>query len=83
MPSLFFHNHHDLALRFIFYLMCFFSLSLKIDLLLFVFDCAGSSLLRVFSGCGEQGLLFVAVLGLLVGTASLVTECGLQGTRAR
>ena len=67
-----------------FFIYCVFlkSLFLKVDLLLFVFDCAGSSLLWAFSGCGEQGLLFIAVLGLLVGTASLVTECGLQGTRA-
>ena len=36
-----------------------------------------------FSSCGEQGLLFVAVRGLLVAVASLVLEhrleaCGLQ-----
>ena len=29
---------------------------------------------RLFSGCGEQGLLFVAVRGLLVAVASLVAE---------
>ena len=37
----------------------------------------------LFSGCGEQGLLFVAVLGLLITVASFVVEhwlyaCGLQ-----
>ena len=30
-----------------------------------------------FSSCGEQGLLFVAVCGLLVAVASLVAEHGL------
>ena len=29
---------------------------------------------RVFSGCGEQGLLFIVVVGLLVAVASLVVE---------
>ena len=31
-----------------------------------------------FSSCGERGLLFVAVLGLLIAVASLVVEHGLQ-----
>ena len=30
-----------------------------------------------FSSCGEQGLLFVVVLGLLIAVASLVVEHGL------
>ena len=30
-----------------------------------------------FSSCGEQGLLFVAVCGLLIAVASLVVEHGL------
>ena len=30
-----------------------------------------------FSSCGEQGLLFVEVRGLLIAVASLVAECGL------
>ena len=29
---------------------------------------------RAFSSCGEQGLLFVAVRGLLIAVASLVAE---------
>ena len=33
---------------------------------------------RAFSSCGEQGLLFVAVCGLLIVVASLVAEYGLQ-----
>ena len=32
---------------------------------------------RAFSGCGERGLLFVAVRGLLIAVASLVAEHGL------
>ena len=32
---------------------------------------------RAFSGCGERGLLFVAVCGLLIVVASLVAEHGL------
>ena len=32
---------------------------------------------RALSSCGEQGLLFVAVRGLLVAVASLVAEHGL------
>ena len=32
---------------------------------------------RVFSSCGEQGLLFVAVHGFLIAVASLVAEHGL------
>ena len=45
---------------------------------LFIFGCVGSSLLRAaFSSCGERGLLFVAVRGLLIAVASLVAEHGL------
>ena len=46
---------------------------------LFIFGCVGSSLLCAwaFSSCGERGLLFVAVLGLLIAVASLVAEHGL------
>ena len=32
---------------------------------------------QAFSSCGEQGLLFVAVCGLLIAVASLVAEHGL------
>ena len=31
---------------------------------------------RAFSSCGEQGLLFVAVHGLLIAVASLVVQHG-------
>ena len=45
----------------------------------FIFGCVGSPLLpaRAFSSCGEQGLLFVVVRGLLIAVASLVVEHGL------
>ena len=33
---------------------------------------------RAFSSCGEWGLLFVVVRGLLIAVASLVAEHGLQ-----
>ena len=32
---------------------------------------------RAFSSCGEQGLLFIVVRGLLIASASLVAEHGL------
>ena len=32
---------------------------------------------RAFSSCGERGLLFIAVHGLLIAVASLVAEHGL------
>ena len=32
---------------------------------------------RAFSSCGERGLLFVVVRGLLIAVASLVAEHGL------
>ena len=35
----------------------------------------------LFSGCGEQGLLFVAVHRLLVAVASLVAEHGFYACR--
>ena len=41
-------------------------------LFIFIFGC-----LRAFSSCGERGLLFVVVRGLLIAVASLVVEHGL------
>ena len=32
---------------------------------------------QAFSSCGEQGLLFIAVRGLLIAVASLIAERGL------
>ena len=43
-----------------------------------IFDCAGSPLpCRLFSICGEWGLLLVAASRLLLAVASLVVEHGL------
>ena len=36
---------------------------------------------RAFSSCGERGLLFIVVRGLLIAVASLVAEHGLQVPR--
>ena len=45
---------------------------------LFIFGCVGlRCCARAFSSCGERGLLFVAVHGLLIAVASLVVEHGL------
>ena len=37
---------------------------------------------RAFSSCGERGLLFIAVSGLLIAVASRVVEQGALGTWA-
>ena len=51
---------------------------------LFIVGSAGSSLLRgLCFSCGEQGLLFVAVLRPLRVVASLVWEHRLQGAWAQ
>ena len=53
---------------------------LKIYFILFILLLAALGLLccvRAFSGCGEQGLLFVALSGLLIAVASLVVDHGL------
>ena len=51
---------------------------LKLINFFFFFGCVGSLLLHMaFSSCGEQGLLFVAVHGLLIAVASVVVEHGL------
>ena len=61
---------HFLSLKFLFiYLFIFICLFLAA---LGLLCCA-----RAFSSCGEWGLLFVAVSGLLIAVASLVVEHGL------
>ena len=52
----------------------FFKLK-KINLFLAVLGL--HSCAQAFSSCGEQGLLFLAVRGLLIAVASLVAEHGL------
>ena len=53
----------------------FFLTNLCIYLLLAALDLR--CCVRAFSSCGKQGLLFIAVCGLLIVVASLVVEQGL------
>ena len=41
---------------------------------IYYFDCAGSSLLRIFSSSSKQGLPFTEVCGLVIAVASLAVE---------
>ena len=58
---------------FIIFLYKFIYLSIYLFLAVLGLRCC----VQVFSSCGEQGLLFVAVSGLLVAVASFVAEHGL------
>ena len=63
-------------------ILCLFSLKFFFDFLknLFLSLLAVLGLrccVQAFSSCGERGLLFVAVCGLLIAVASLVAEHGL------
>ena len=51
----------------------------KFNLFIFIFLAALClhCCMRAFSSCGEQGLLFIVVCGLLIAVASLVAEHGL------
>ena len=49
----------------------------KLFIYLFMAELGLRCCARAFSSCGDQGLLFVAVLGLLIVVASLVAEHGL------
>ena len=63
----------------LFILFLFFNIFFKIHffLLLFLAALGLRCCTRAFSSCGDQGLLFIAVRGLLIAVASLVTEHGL------
>ena len=53
-------------------------MSVSFFFLTFIFGSVGSSLLRVgFLCCGEWGIFFIAVCGLLIAVVSLVAEHGL------
>ena len=56
-----------------------FGVFFKINLVIYLFMAALGlhCCARAFSSCGKQGLLFVAVRGLLIAVASLVAEHGL------
>ena len=59
----------------------FFNIILSIYL--FIYGCAGASLLHgLFSSCSERGLFFVVVCMLLIVVASLGGEHGLYGMQA-
>ena len=52
-----------------------------IYLFILFFGCGGSYCCeQAFSSCGEWGLLFVVVHGLLIAVVSLAVEHGLQST---
>ena len=61
----------------------FYFIFINLFIYLFVYGCIGSLLLglhcckQAFSSCGERGLLFIVVHGLLIVVASLVAELGL------
>ena len=50
----------------------------KLNLFIYLFLAALGLRCCTFSSCGERGLLFVAVRGLLIAVAYLVAEHGLQ-----
>ena len=55
----------------------FIFINLFILFYLFLAALALHCCVQVFSSCGERGLLFIAVHGLLIAVASLVAEHGL------
>ena len=55
----------------------FFKINLFIFIYLFLAALGLHCYARAFFSCGERGLLFIAVHGLLIVTASLVAEHGL------
>ena len=63
-----------MAMSFFFFFLFFFFLNL---FYLFLAALGLRCCARAFSSCGEQGLLFIAVRGLLIAVASLVAEHGL------
>ena len=57
--------------------MDFFFLINKFIYLLFLAALGLCCCMRALSSCGEQGLLFVVVCGILIAVASLIAEHGL------
>ena len=55
----------------------FFITNLLLFIYLFLAALGLRCCMQAFSSCGEQGLLFIAVHGLLIVVASLVAERGL------
>ena len=73
MPDLFFLKRIFNAFFFFSFLFLKFILFIYLFLTVLGLRCYAWA----FSSCGEQGLLFVAVCGLLIAVASLVAEHGL------
>ena len=63
----------------IFWLLLYSFLKIHLFIYLFLAVLGLRCCARAFSGCSEQGLLFVTLRGLLTAVASLVTEHGLKG----
>ena len=58
-------------------------MGVSVFICLFIFTCAGSSMLHgLFFSCGEQGLLSSGGVRLLIAVASPVVEHRLWGARA-
>ena len=64
-----------------YHLLLFFYFLKELIYLLFLAVLGLRCCTRAFSSCGEQGLLFVVVHGLLIAMSSLVMEHGLQVCR--
>ena len=62
-----------MSLDFLFYFIYFL---INLFIYLFLAALGLGSCMQAFYSCGEQGLLFVAVRGLLIAVASLVAERG-------
>ena len=60
-----------------FFCFCFFNKFIYLFIYLFLAALGLCCCTWAFSSCGERGLLFVAVCGLLVAVASPVAEFGL------
>ena len=60
-----------------FFLSLFLSFFLHLFIYLFLAALGLRCCVQAFSSCGEQGLLFVVVRGLLIAVASFVAEHGL------
>ena len=76
-----FHHPHSLPQAITDLLFFFFVVVVVVVVLnlfiLFLAELGLHCCARAFSSCGERGLLFVAVRGLLIAGASLVAEHGL------
>ena len=78
--SLIFKNRFQFSVEILFFsLNFFFFLPFFLSFFSFFLSALGlCCCTQAFSSCREQGLLFVAVHGLLIEVASLVAEHGLQ-----